>query len=128
MTLEAKLFAVLGLAIFVWIFIAIALLLHTAYSRLDEMAAHLPNCKALAFRLPMKHGGPAARLFLLGTIGGIILLPKSYLKDGGADIEDIRRFPPHLKKRLAIQYTICTTSVLAMIVLWAIGKFMGWVD
>ncbi|MCQ4287546.1 hypothetical protein NA647_08880 [Pseudomonas stutzeri] len=123
-----KIYTIFFIPIFVWMFIAIVLLLHTAYSRLEEMAAHLPNCKALTFRLPMKHGGPAARLFLLGTIGGIVLLPKSYLKDGGADIEDIRRFPPHFKKRLKIQYSICTASVLAMIVLWAVGKVMGWIE
>ena len=69
---------------------------------------------------------PFGRLFMMGTIAGVLLTPKLYLKDGGADPDDIEKFPKQLKTIIAIQYGLVVFTGSSMFALWGVGKYMGW--
>jgi hypothetical protein len=119
-------YALSWISVFVLILLSLALWLYTAYTRMDEMLKHLSNCRAIQIRKLLMGKDPFGRLFMMGTIAGVLLTPKFYLKDGGADPDDIAKFPKHLKRVIAIQYGLLVLAGTLMFALWGIGKYMGW--
>lgn len=114
------------ISVFVLILLSLALWLYTSYTRMDEMLKHLSNCRVIQIRRPLIRKDPFGRLFMMGTIAGVLLTPKLYLNDGGADPDDIVKFPKRLKRIVAIQYGLLVLSAASMFVLWGLGKYMGW--
>ncbi|UCR87231.1 hypothetical protein [Pseudomonas chlororaphis] len=114
------------ISVFVLILLSLTLWLYTSYTRMDEMLKHLSNCRAIQIRKPLMGKDPFGRLFMMGTIAGVLLTPKLYLKDGGADPDDIAKFPKHLKRVIAIQYGLLVLAGTSMFALWGVGKYMGW--
>ncbi len=112
--------------VFLLIFIALSWLLHTAYTKLDVILGHLSNCRAIQLRQPLFGRGPIGRLLMLGEATGIVRKPKLYLKNSSADPDDVKNFPPELKRLLVIQYNFIGVPVIAMFVLWGVGAYMGW--
>lgn len=86
------------LGLFIWI----GIVLHLAYTRMDEVLEHLKNCGAVKNRLPLLYGGPMGKLLLMGGITGIVTFPGIYLKHGGVSIEDLEHFPASLKRKFAV--------------------------
>ncbi|AVO56712.1 hypothetical protein [Pseudomonas chlororaphis] len=119
-------YALSWISVFVLILLSLALWLYTSYTRMDEMLKHLSNCRAIQIRKPLMGKDPFGRLFMMGTIAGVLLTPKLYLKDGGADPDDIAKFPKHLKRVIAIQYGLLVLAGTSMFALWGVGKYMGW--
>ena len=102
LTTADKIFLCVGLidigGLLVWLGVA----LHLAYTKMDIMLIHLKNSPAVTIRVPFKSGGPWGKLFLLGGIMSAVTTPGIYLRDGGVNIEEIRNFPTHLKRKLVI--------------------------
>jgi hypothetical protein len=121
-------YALSWLMVFVLIFISLALWFYTSYTKMDEMLKHLSNCRAIQIRKPLMGKDPLGRFLMMGTIAGVLLTPKLYLRDGGADPEDIETFPKKLKKVIAIQYSVLVFSGTSMFVLWGVGKYMQWLN
>ena len=97
-----KIFLCVGLIDLVGLFVWLGVALHLAYTRMDVMLNHLKNSPAVTIRVPFKSGGPWGKLFLLGGIMSAVTTPGIYLRDGGVNIEEIRNFPTHLKRKLVI--------------------------
>ncbi|MGY2186338.1 hypothetical protein [Pseudomonas sp. SDO5591_S426] len=103
------------------LFVGIAL--HLAYTKTNLMLSHLSNCPAVKIWAPLMNGGPWGRLILLGRIMGVVTMPGIYLRDGGANADDLKSFPTDLKLKLAImQWTGWGLSLL-MFGLAAVGEF-----
>lgn len=119
-------YALSWMSVFLLILISLGLWLYTAYTKMDEILKHLPNCRAVQIKKSLMGKDPFGRLFMMGAIAGVLLTPKLYFKDGGADPEDIKNFPKRLKKVIAIQYGLLVLSGTSMFALWGIGKYMGW--
>ena len=97
-----KIFLCVGLIDLVGLFVWLGVALHLAYTRMDVMLNHLKNSPAVTIRAHFKSGGPWGKLFLLGGIMSAVTTPGIYLRDGGVNIEEIRNFPTHLKRKLVI--------------------------
>lgn len=97
-----KIFLCVGLIDLVGLFVWLGVALHLAYTRMDVMLNHLKNSPAVTIRAHFKSGGPWGKLFLLGGIMGAVTTPGIYLRDGGVNIEEIKSFPTHLKRKLVI--------------------------
>ena len=80
--------------------------LYIAYTKLDVMLGCFKNSPAVMIRAPLRNGGPWGRLFVLGSIVGVLKAPGLYIADGGACVSDISSFPQDLKKRLITLYRI----------------------
>ncbi|CAI8910689.1 Transmembrane protein [Pseudomonas sp. IT-P171] len=95
-------FLVIGLIDFAGALISIGISLHLAYTKMDVMLNHLQNCPAVMIRAPLRNAGPWGNMLLLGAIMGVMTTPKLYLRDGGANAEDLKNFPADLKRKLIV--------------------------
>lgn len=117
---------VIGIAIFTWAFLALIVWFYIAYTKMDVMLRHLSNCQAIQLRKPYFSKGPIGRFLLLAEIIGVVRTPAWYLKQGIADPDDIKNFPPKLKRLLVIQYNLILIPGVGIFILWGVGKYMGW--
>jgi hypothetical protein len=115
-------FLVIGLIDFIGAFISIGISLHLAYTKMDVMLNHLKNCPAVMIRAPLRNGGPWGNMLLLGAIMGVMTTPQLYLRDGGANAEDLKNFPANLKKKLIILQWTGWGLLLVMLGLFAAIK------
>ena len=123
LTTADKIFLCVGLidigGLLVWLGVA----LHIAYTKTDIMLIHLKNSPAVTIRAPFKSGGPWGKLFLLGGIMGAVTTPGIYLRDGGVNIEEIKSFPTHLKRKLVILQWASWVLLLVMCGIAAVAEF-----
>lgn len=115
-----KIFLCVGLIDLVGLFVWLGVALHLAYTRMDVMLNHLKNSPAVTIRAHFKSGGPWGKLFLLGGIMGAVTTPGIYLRDGGVNIEEIKSFPTHLKRKLVILQWAGWVLLTLMFGLWAV--------
>jgi hypothetical protein len=114
-----KIFLCVGLINLVGLFVWLGVALHLAYTKMDIMLIHLKNSPAVTIRVPFKSGGPRGKLFLLGGIMSAVTTPGIYLRDGGVNIEEIKSFPTHLKRKLVILQWAGWVLLTLMFGLWA---------
>jgi hypothetical protein len=110
------------LMVIIWIGVA----LHMAYTKMDLMLEHLKNCSAIMIRAQLRQGGPWGKSLLIGGISVIVTFPSFYLKRGELSSEDLTNFPASLKRKLAIMQWSVIGLLGFAILLWAIGKVVGW--
>ncbi|PYY84820.1 hypothetical protein DNK59_16375 [Pseudomonas sp. TKO26] len=120
-------FLYLGLTEFGALIVWLGVGLYMAYTEMDEMLARLKNCPAIMNRASLKRAGPAGRLFLMGSVVGVIAWPAMYIRDGGASIEDINNFPRRLRRKLVVWYRAGAVLLGGLLLLWSVGQYMGWV-
>ncbi|MGH8386414.1 MAG: hypothetical protein ACRESJ_13105 [Pseudomonas sp.] len=90
-----------GLAIgglIIWITVA----LRMAYTKMDFMLGFLKNCSLITTLAQLRQGGPLGKLFLVGSIAGVVTFTDFYIKRGSVDADDLRNFPAQLKRRLIV--------------------------
>lgn len=110
------------LGLFVWIGVA----LHMAYTKMDELLELLKNCSAIMARVPLRHGGPWGKLLLIGGISGIVTFPSFYLKRGELSANDLNHFPAPLKRKFALIQWSAIGLLSFALVLWIVGRVVGW--
>ncbi len=59
---------------------------------------------------------------VIGGITGYVAFPKLYLKNGQLSIEDLQAIPNSLRRKLAVMHWILVALVVAMVMLFFIGK------
>lgn len=118
-----KIFLCIGIIDFGGIFVWIGVALHLAYTKMDVMLGHFKNCPAVMNRVPLNNTGPWGRLFVQGAIMGLMTTPRLYLRDGGANAEDIKSFPAGLKRKLVILHWGGWALLLVMCGLAVYAKF-----
>ncbi|SDT38589.1 hypothetical protein SAMN04489802_4246 [Pseudomonas chlororaphis] len=115
----------MGLADFGALIVWLGVGLYIARTETDEMLERLKNCPAIMNRASFKNAGPAGRLFLMGSVIGVIAWPGMYIRDGGASVEDINNFPQRLKRKLMVWYRVGGGLFVLFLLLWLVGKYMG---
>lgn len=126
MTATETLFGYLSGGVVLGIIAWIGFALHMAYTQMDLMLNHLTKCPAVLARAPLKDGGPWGKLLLVGGLSGIVTFPNGLLKRGQLNAEDLRTFPAPLKRKLAIlQWSVIGLLSFALL-LWTVGKVVGW--
>ncbi|WP_397450605.1 hypothetical protein [Pseudomonas sp. NA-150] len=121
--ISQKIFLCVSLTSFGGLFVCIGVALHLAYTKMDMMLEYLKNCPAVINRILFLRSGPWGRLFVLGGIIGVLLLPRPYLRDGGANAEDLKNFPADLKRKLIMLHWACTTFLLILLGLYPVVEF-----
>ncbi|WP_157718709.1 hypothetical protein [Halopseudomonas litoralis] len=106
----------------------LAALLVTAYTKMNVILKHLSNCRSVQVRAPTFGMGPVGRLLLLSEVIGILRNADYYLKHGNADPNDLKNFPPNLKRLLFLQYNIVLLLLIAMFILFGAGCYLGWIE
>ncbi|MFJ2546640.1 hypothetical protein ACIOVF_09270 [Pseudomonas sp. NPDC087612] len=93
-----------GFAPFVILLSGVAMETYIARSRdFDLVIASLPNSLWLKQQIPFWGTTRLkSRCYLLSTICGAMLYPKLCIRLGMMDAEDLRNFPPRLRRRLLI--------------------------
>ncbi|KJK17355.1 hypothetical protein [Pseudomonas sp. 2(2015)] len=93
-----------GFAPFVILLLGVAMETYIARSRdFDLIIASLPNSLWLKQQIPFWGTTRLkSRCYLLSTICGAMLYPKLCIRLGMMDAEDLRNFPPRLRRRLLI--------------------------
>jgi hypothetical protein len=97
-----KIMLCVGLIGFGGLFVFLGVALHLAYTKMDMMLGHLKNCPAIMIRAFLINAGPWGRLHVLGVMMGLMITPRIFLRDGGANAEDLKNFPADLKRKLIV--------------------------
>jgi len=118
-----KIILCIGLIDFAGVFIWLGMALHLAYTKMDLMLGHLKNCPAITIRAFLINTGPWGRLVVLGTITGLMITPRIYLRDGGASAEDLKNFPADLKRKLIILHWVAWILILVMFGMVGVVEF-----
>lgn len=69
-------FSIAGL--YIWLVVA----LRIGYTHTEQIVEHFKNSPVTRYQGYMKKGGPVQMLHLLGTVMGVIIFSKLYLKNG----------------------------------------------
>ncbi|MEG0858508.1 MAG: hypothetical protein RSD81_05470 [Pseudomonas sp.] len=93
-----------GLAPFVIAMSGVAMNTYMACSRdFDLIISSLPNTGRLPQRMPFWGATDfKSRWYLLAAIAGVMIYPKRCIRLGVVDAEDLRNFPPRLRRRLLV--------------------------
>jgi len=110
------------------VFIFLVIAMYIAYTKMDLMLEHLKNCRFI-MNQTFFYAGPRERLIILGSIVSVLKNPGFYTPDGGANIDDIVRFPEQLKRRLFTLYRfggystwiLMLCSFILFVDWWAMG-------
>jgi hypothetical protein len=111
-----------GLIGFGGVFTFLGVALHLAYTKMDLMLNHLKNCPAVMNRAFLLNVGPWGRLVVLGGIMGLMITPRIYLRDGGANAEDLKSFPADLKRKLIVLHWAGWVPLLVVFGMVAVVK------
>lgn len=117
-----KIYLTIGLIDFGGAFIFIGTALYLAYTKMDFMLDHLKNCRAVINRRDLRNEGPRANLVLMGEIMSALALPRLSLRNGGANEDDLRNFPPGLRRILVTLYWLGWTFLIVMAGLAAVAE------
>jgi len=101
---------------FLLIYIQIAFNLYLIRRHLDAMMDALPNSRYIYIWRGARTQGWFGGMLLVSKIAGMIMFPKSNIRTGDFDKEDIANFPPHLKRLLKID-----TAMLIVSIIWSIA-------
>ncbi|WP_256675800.1 hypothetical protein [Pseudomonas sp. R5(2019)] len=64
--------------------------------------------------LIMQHHGLSRRLLLVTKLAGLVMVPGPGIRRGEIDPDDIKNFPPHLKRLLKVKSAILIVGVFWM--------------
>lgn len=126
MSTAQMVFGYLGGVVILGAFVWIGIALQMAYTKMDELLDLLKNCPAIMARAPLRHGGPWGKLLLIGGISGIVTFPGFYLKRGELSADDLNHFPAPLRRKFALMQWSVIGLLCVALVLWIVGKVVGW--
>ena len=85
------------------------------YKKLDELLSHLKNCRAITKLSSLRNEGLQGKLMLLGQISSLIIFPNRRVLSGDADIQDIKNFPPSLRRLITTLYTLLWILLIVLL-------------
>lgn len=101
---------------FLLIILKILFNLYLIRRHLDAMISALPNSRHIyIWGKTLRKQGWFGGMFLINKIAGMIMFPKSYIRLGDFDRDDVSNFPPHLKRLLKIEITMLMASAAWML-------------
>lgn len=118
LSVPETLFLVVGLIAFGGMFVCLGIWLYLGYAKGDQLRELFKNSHPYITMGSGPHTGPQGKIRLVGSIGLVLALPRSFLKNGLVSAQDIDNFPPALRRKLvSLQWTA--------IVLLIIGVLLG---
>lgn len=95
--------------------------LYIAYTKMDAVLELMSKASNRAKHMPYCRG-PKGKFFLLATLCGIAVFPKSALTMGDATIEEIESIPLSFVRTLKVILWIDFLTVSIALISWALGK------
>ncbi|WP_312963538.1 hypothetical protein [Stutzerimonas nitrititolerans] len=90
---------------------------------LADILAALKNSRYIVFGAAgLSSQGRLGRLMLIAKICGMVLCPKSGIRAGELDPDDIRNFPVHLKRLLIAKTTLMVITLVWGVLAYALLK------
>lgn len=123
---DVKLFySAVVIALFILIFINLAVMIYVGLFKLKEMESHLKNCYLVQTNRQGVGDDFLGRRYRLSLITAILRKqPSVFLLDDPRAIEDVRHFPSHLRRWIEIPYRMSTFSLIGLLVVWG-WKYVG---
>ncbi|KEX93190.1 hypothetical protein [Pseudomonas putida] len=91
---------------------------------LDVMMGALKNSRYIAIWGPgLRTQGWFGCLMLVAKIAGMVMMPNASIRSGELDPEDIKNFPPHLKRLLKIKAVMLVVSGVWLLIGSLLVKF-----
>lgn len=125
-------FSLMQIAIFFLSFISLAgtficliITLYFAYFSMDLALKNLSGCTMITSRVFLLETGPWGRFRLMCVIMGLLAMPRFFLSSGGASIEDIKKFPRGLKKKLVLLQWCGWGFLMMMLCMALVIEFCG---
>ena len=113
---------VLSCFVGVGLFMCIAMALYLGYTQGEQMSKYFKNSASSITSATHRHSGPYGKIQLVGGISFVVTFPRFFLKHGILDVEDIRSFPLHLRRKLvALQW-----GFIGVFISMALIAGMGW--
>lgn len=107
-------------------FLFIGTQLYFGYFRMNEILRNLSNSRGVELRRSIMGRDPFTRFFMLISVGAMLTFHKRSIKGGDLDSEDYKHFPRSLHRMIKLSYMSALFGGALLFVLWAIGKYMGW--
>lgn len=125
-------FSLIQIAIFFLSFISLAgtfvcliITLYLAYFSMELALKNLSNCTMITSRVFLLETGLWGRFRLMCVIMGLLAMPGFFLSNGGASIEDIKKFPRGLKKKLVLLQWLGWGFLMMMLCMALVIEFCG---
>ena len=124
---EVKLlYSAVVIALFILIFINLAVMVYVGLFKLKEMESHLKNCYLVQANSQEVDDSFYRRRYRLNLITVMLRKqPSVFLLNDPRAIEDVRRFPSHLRRWIEIPYRMSTFSLIGLLVVWGWGEYVG---
>jgi hypothetical protein len=101
--------------------------LYLACFRMREILSSLSNSRGVLVRQSFARGGLLDAYFVLINVGAYLLLPSKAIKGGALDETDYLRFPRGLLRLIRLFYGAALGALLAALILYFGGRYMGWI-
>lgn len=112
----------LSAGVFLCMFLWCGVALYMACRKFEMLLSLFPNSVGVKTITPLRHAGIWGKFMVIGGITGYVAFPKLYLKNGQLSIEDLQAIPNSLRRKLAVMHWILVALVVAMVMLFFIGK------
>lgn len=90
---------------------------YIAHRHTEHFESLLPNCMFVTDnKRTFRHWGLAGKVLRTGMISIVLAVPHIFMRRGGIDLGEVKRFPPREKRLLVSILTIHFILVLALIV------------
>ncbi|WP_434573110.1 hypothetical protein [Pseudomonas sp. Z3-6] len=105
-------------------FLGLVFNLYLSRRHLDVMMEALKNSRYIYLWGPAWRGrGWFGGVVLLSKIAGIVVWSKAHIRSGDADPVDIKNFPPHLKRLLAIDLVVMGIASIWIVAIGLLIQF-----
>jgi hypothetical protein len=124
---EIKLiYSAVVIALFLLIFINLAVVVYVGFFKLDEMESHLKNCYLIQANKQEASDSFLSRRYRLNLITAMLRKqPSTFLLNDPKAIEDIRQFPLLLRRWIEIPHRMSKFSLIGLLVVWGWGEYIG---
>ena len=62
-------------------------------------------------------------MILISRISNMVMMPRVYIRAGDVDPDDIKHFPPHLKRLLKVKSVLLVGAGVWLVILYMLVKF-----
>ena len=114
------------IALFMLIFINLAVMVYVGLFKLKEMESHLKHCYLVQASRQIVSDSFFSRRYRLNLITAMLRKrPSTFLLNDPRAIEDIQNFPLHLRRWIEIPYRMGRFSLIGLLVIWGWGQYIG---
>ncbi|MCL6704191.1 hypothetical protein [Pseudomonas sp. T1.Ur] len=130
MSLEASevVYTLCGVGVFAFGLIVLIVRLYLVLFLMEEMVKGLSNSGLVREQRGMADSGLVGKFLLLSSISMLLVFPRFSIRRGYLDPKDYELFPKLLKKWIKFVDVSMVVFSMALLVLWAVGKYYGFIQ